>query len=172
MAREKKKVIANVSREDAEQAMSSFAAAANEVSSIEAKMNQELQEVRERYQDKLNKYNDIKDEQVQVLEVYAYEQKDNWGKRKSMDMLHGTIGFRTGTPKVKFDKGFNSKSVTAILQEQFPEFVRTVVDMDKEKLIASREDDGFDTICKKAHIQVVQEETFFVESKAELLQDV
>lgn len=171
MAREKKKVISNVTRELAEQAMSSFAEAANEVSTIEAKMNVEIQEIRDRYQDKLNKLNEAKDEQVEVLEVYAYEQKDSWGKKKSAELLHGTIGFRTGTPKVKFDKGFNSKSVTAILKEQFPDYVRTVDEMDKEKLIANREEDGFETICKKAHIQVVQEETFFVESKAEQLQE-
>ena len=81
-----------------------------------------------------------------------------------------SIGYRTGTPKVKFDKGFNSKSVTAILKEQFPDYVRTVDEMDKEKLIASRDTDGFDAICQKGHIAIVQDETFYVESKSEELQ--
>lgn len=170
MAREKKKVYKNVTRELAQQAMNSFAKAANKVSAIEAKMNKELQDVREKYNDDLVVLNDAKDEQVEILETYAYEQKETWGKRKSAELLHGTIGFRTGTPKVKFDKGFNSKSVTAILEESFPEYVRKVVEMDKEKLIANREDESFAAICKKAHIVVVQDETFFVESKAEVLQ--
>lgn len=171
MAREKKKVYKNVTRELAEQAMSSFAQAANRVSTIEAKMNKELQEIRDKYVDDLNDQNDLKDEQIEILETYAYEQKDQWGKKKSAELLHGTIGFRTGTPKVKFDKGFNSKSVTAILEENYPTYVRKVVEMDKEKLIANREEEDFPAICKKAHIQVVQDETFFVESKAEVLQN-
>ncbi len=171
MAREKKKVYSNVSKELAEQAMSIFAQAANRVSSIEAKMNQDLQEVRERYVDDLNKQNEVKDEQVKVLETFAYEQKESWGKKKSADLVHGTIGFRTGMPKVKFEKGFNGKSVTAILKEQFPDYVRTVYEMDKDKLIANHEEENFETICKKAHIEVVQDETFFVESKQEVLQD-
>lgn len=171
MAREKKKVYKNVTREIAEQAMSSFAQAANKVSNIEAKMNAELQEVRERYQDDLNRLNDAKDEQVEILEAFAYEQKESWGKKKSIEMLHGILGFRTGTPKVKFEKGFNSKSVTAILAENFPTYVRKVEEMDKEKLIANRDEEGFDLLCKKAHIEVVQDETFYVESKAEVLQD-
>lgn len=170
MAREKKKVYKDVTRELAEQAMSAFAAAANSISVMEADMNKKLQQVRDQYQDKLNALEAAKDEQVEVLETFAYEQKEKWGKKKSLEMLHGVIGFRTGTPKVKFEKGFNGKSVTAILQEKFPAFVRTVVEMDKEKIIAAREDEGFDTICKKAHFEVVQDEAFYVESKAEVLQ--
>jgi phage host-nuclease inhibitor protein Gam len=170
MAREKKKVYKDVTRELAEDAMGKFAVAANKISSIEAKMNQELQEIRDRYTDDLNKLEEQKNEQVEVLEAFAYEQQENWGKRKSMELLHGTIGFRTGTPKVKFEKGFNGKSVTAIMAEHFPDYVRSVQELDKEKLIANREEDGFASICKKAHIEVVQDETFFAESKQEVLQ--
>ena len=171
MPREKKKVYKDVTRELAEEAMSKFTRAANRISNIEARMNQELQSIREAYADELNGLNEAKDEQVEVLEAYAYEQQDSWGKRKSQELLHGVIGFRTGTPKVKFDKGFNGKSVTAILEEQFPAFVRKVVELDKEKLVAAREDDGFAEIAKKGHFSVVQEESFYVESKAEVLQD-
>jgi phage host-nuclease inhibitor protein Gam len=171
MPREKKKVIKDVTRELAEQAMSAFAEAANSISAIEAKLNQELQEVRERYADSLNKLEEKKDEHFDVLEAFAYEQKDAWGKKKSIAMLHGTIGFRTGTPKVKFEKGFNTKSVTALLQEHYPDYVRTAIELDKEKLIANRDEDGFNVMCKKAHIEVVQDETFFAESKAEVLQN-
>ena len=170
MSREKKKIFKDVTRELAEQAMSNFAQAANHVAAIEAKMNTELQEVRERYQDRLNQLGDVKDEQVEVLETFAYEQKETWGKKKSTEMLHGVIGFRTGTPKVKFEKGFNGKSVAAILDEHYPGFVRRELEMDKEKIIANREEADFEAMCKKAHITVVQDETFFVESKSEVLQ--
>lgn len=170
MAREKKQVIKNVSRETAEESMGLFSDAANSLQKIEAEMNAKINAIRDKYQDQITILNDAKDKQFEVLEVFATETQDNWGKKKSMELVHGTIGFRTGTPKIKFDKGFNSKSVTAILQESFPDYVRTVVEMNKEQLIADREVDNFNTICKKAHFTVAQDESFFVESKVEVLQ--
>lgn len=171
MAKTKKKVIVNVNREQAEEAMAVFSDAANSLQKIEAKMNEQINAIRDKYQEQVTELNETKDEQVEVLEVYANEQNDTWGKRKSMELLHGIIGYRTGTPKIKFEKGFNSKSVTAILKEQYPAYVRTVDEMNKEQLIADRDADDFTTICKKAHISVVQDETFYVESKSEALQE-
>lgn len=170
MARTKKKVIVNVSRELAEEAMGQFSDAANSLQKIEAAMNQHINSIRDKFQDEITELNESKDEQMEVLEVFANEQCETWGKKKSMELLHGIIGFRTGTPKIKFEKGFNGKSVTAILQEQYPTYVRTVIEMNKEQLLADREADGFAVICKKAHIEVVQDETFYVESKSEELQ--
>lgn len=170
MAREKKVVIANVTREQAEDAMALFADSANSLSKIEADMSAKINAIRDKYQDDITMLKESKEAQVEVLEVFATESHDQWGKKKSIELLHGIIGFRTGTPKVKFEKGFNSKSVTAILQEKYPDYVRSVVEMDKEKLIAERDTEGFAVLCKKAHIEVVQDESFYVESKAEVLQ--
>ena len=130
----------------------------------------EANKIKEEYQDKITEHEEKKAEQFDILEVFAIEQKDNWGKAKSIDMLHSRIGFRTGTPKLKCDKGFNWTSVTSLLTEHYPDYVRTVTEPNKEKLIADRDSDGFDKICKKAHVSVVQEETFFVEPKVEELQ--
>lgn len=170
MAREKKKVITNVSREAAEEAMAQFSDAAISLQHIEAKMNAQINAVRDKHQELITQLQEKKDDQVAVLEVFAAETCDTWGKRKSMELLHGVIGYRTGTPKIKFDKGFNSKSVTAILEEKYPEYVRSVTEMNKEMLIQDRDADNFAEICKKAHVQVVQDETFYVESKSEELQ--
>lgn len=171
MAKEKKKVYNNISRQQAEDAMSKFAQAANAVSNLEARLNEDLQKIRDRYQDELNRQTIIKDDQVNILEAWAYENKDAWGKAKSTDLLHGSVGFRTGTPKVKFDKGFNTKSVTALLKEHYPQYVRTVDDLNKELLIADREEDFFEKVISKAHIQIVQDETFYVTSKEDVLQN-
>lgn len=172
MSRTKKKVISNVTRETAEESMGLFADAANSLYKIEAEMNVKINAVRDQYQEQINKFNEQKDEQMEVLEVFAEENFESWGKKKSFELLHGIVGYRTGTPKVKFEKGFNSKSVTVILKEHYPRYVRTVDEMDKEKIIADREMEGFDKLCKKGHITVVQDETFYVESKSEDLQPV
>lgn len=167
--RQKKKVITGVSSDNAQQASAEYANAYVQLQKIEAKMNEEINRVKSKYQDSISDLDEKKQEHYEVLEVYAREQKDNWGKAKSIDLLHTKIGFRIGMPKVKMEKGFNSTSVTALLQEHFPDYVRTVVEMNKEKLIADRDTDGFDKLCKKSHIEVIQDETFFAEPKVEEL---
>lgn len=170
MSRVKKKVIAGISRETADEAFALYADVHNELAKMEVKMNEELNKVRDKYQEKITQLEEQKEQQFEVLQVYATEQKEGWGKRKSLEMLHGKIGFRTGTHKLKCGKGFNWTSVTALLKEYFPEYIRTVEEPNKEKLIGDRENEGFDNICKKVHIKVVQDETFYVEPKVEQLQ--
>lgn len=167
--REKKKVIVNVTSEAAQDASQGYTTSHVKLMKVEAKMNEEINRIKSKYQEEIEQLNAEKDTHFEVLEVYATEQQDSWGKAKSLDMLHTKIGFRTGTPKLKCDKGFNWVSVTSLLKEHYPDYVRTIDEPNKEKLIADRDNDGFDKICKKAHVSVVQEETFFVEAKLEEL---
>jgi len=165
--REKKKVIVNVTTDQATEASAGYTKAHVSLQSIEAKMNEEINKIKEKYQERIAAQELVKDANFTILEVYATEQKESWGKAKSIDMLHSRIGFRTGTPKLKLDKGFNWTSVTSLLEDHYPDYVRTVSEPNKEKLIADRELEGFDKICKKAHITIVQDETFYVEPKVE-----
>jgi phage host-nuclease inhibitor protein Gam len=168
--RQKKKVITNVTPDQASDSSRLYAEAYTSKKKIEAKMNEEINKVKAKYQEDITDLDEQMKEQYEYLNVFAAEQKENWGKKKSLEMLHTIIGFRTGTPKIKCDKGFNWTSVTELLKEHFPDYVRTVSEPNKEKLIADREEEGFDKVCKKAHIEVVQDETFFVEPKVEELQ--
>lgn len=165
----KKKVFKDVTAEQAQQASETFAQKFNALSKVEAKMNEEINKIKSKYQDQVTDLTEDLEEPKEILETYATEQKDNWGKKKSLELLHTTIGFRTGMPKLKPEKGWNWTSITEVLKEKFSEYVRTVTEPNKEKLIADREADGFEAICKKAHFTVVQDETFYVEPKVEEL---
>jgi phage host-nuclease inhibitor protein Gam len=105
-----------------------------------------------------------------MLEVYAKEQKDNWGRRKSLDLLHSVIGFRTGTPRVTKDKMLTWDDVLDMVKEKFPSLVRVKCELDKEAIISMREDKEFLNLQKACFVDVVQEETFFVEAKVQELQ--
>jgi phage host-nuclease inhibitor protein Gam len=169
MAREKKKVITGISHEQAQDASAAYAAAYVAKMKLEAKMNEEINRIRSKYQDNITKLEDAKAENYEVLHVYASEQKDTWGNVKSIELLHTRIGFRTGMPRLKCDRSFNWTSVTALLEEYYPDYVRIVTEPNKEKLIADRDNEGFDKLCKKTHLSVVQDETFFAEPKVEEL---
>ena len=99
-------------------------------------------------------------------------------------MAHGVIGFRTGTPKLKLLKGFTWASVEKLVKVFLPDYVREKTEVAKDRLLADRnlEDVGVtDSLVivempmidamAKCGLQVVQDETFFVEPKSETAED-
>ena len=167
--RVKKKTFVNVTLEQAQEASSSFATTNNKLAKLEAKMNEEINKIKSKYQDEVNDLTEAMEEPKSILEVFAREQQDSWGKKKSYELLHTTIGFRTGMPKLKCDKGFTWPAVTALVEEFYPDYVRKVTELNKEKLIGDRESEVFEKISKKVHISVIQDETFYVEAKEEVV---
>lgn len=167
--RAKKKVFVEVNREAAEEASQLYAVTSNHLQSIEAKMNAEINKVKSKYQDKITELNEALEEPMEMLQVYAQEQKESWGKKKSIELLHCTIGFRTGTPKVTKAKGWTWDAITDVAKKLFPNLVRTKSELDKDLIIAMRDEDGFLEIKEKCYLDVVQDETFFVVPKVEEL---
>ena len=105
----------------------------------------------------------------EILKItsYALANKDSlFVKKKSLDSLHGTIGFRTGTPKLKTLKGFTWNTVTNLLKEFLPAYVRIAEEPAKDKLLTERNNEQIADFFPKIGVVVTQDETFFVEVKA------
>lgn len=166
--REKKTVYSGVTQEEMEQAFAEYAKADARQQKITAEMDVAMTKIREKWQDELAKLQEAKDNAFDVMQAYAVENKaELFTKKKSMDTVHGTMGFRTGTPKLKTLKGFTWASVTNLLKEFLPGYVRTVVEPAKDKLLADRDDEEVQAMLPKVGISVVQDETFYVEPKKE-----
>lgn len=167
--REKKTVYAGVTREEMEEAMSKYATAEAKYCSLTARMDVEMTKIREKYADELARLDGEKEEAFDLLQAFAVENKTElFSKRKSLESVHGTIGFRTGTPKLKPAKGFTWASITNLLKEFLPDYIRTTEEPAKDKLLADREDELVATNLPRVGISVVQEETFYVEVKKEV----
>ena len=98
-------------------------------------------------------------------------------------MAHGTIGFRTGTPKLKTLKGFTWASALQLAKKFLPvTYIRMSEDIAKDRLLADRDlketvvydtptGDPREVTMREAMaicgIQVTQDETFYVEPKKE-----
>lgn len=167
--REKKPVIAPLSLEQAEQIMSEYAMVDAQLSEITAKMDQQITEIREKHADRLQRLGDQRQDKLTQLQLFAETNKQLFEKKKSLDMAHGVIGFRTGTPKLKTIKGFTWPAVTNLMKKLLPDYVRTVEEPAKDKLLADRDKPEVKTHFNKDGIgcEVVQDETFFVELKKE-----
>lgn len=164
-----KKVFTNVTLEQAEQASHEFAVAQNRLDKIEAKMNEEINKVKAKYQDAISDVNESLEEPKEILETFAAEQKTSWGKKKSMELLHCVIGYRTGTPKVVKDKKFTWDAVLELMKKNilFKAFIRTTEEIDKQSILAETNEDTLAALKKECYVDIDQDEKFFVTVKKE-----
>lgn len=180
--REKKTVYSGITSEQMEQAFADYAKADARQQKITAEMDIQMAKIREKWQDELTKLAETKDNAFDILQAYALENREElFSKRKSLETTHGTLGFRTGTPKLKTLKGFTWASALELVKTFLPSYLRQTEEIAKDRLLADRDleavsitDDGLtkhdvamSQAMAKCGIQVVQDETFFVEPKGE-----
>ena len=166
--REKKTIISGVTREVADEALATYAMADAQAAKIAADIELQCVKIREKYADKLAELEGQKSTAFDTLQAYASENKgDLFTKKKSLDMVHGTIGFRTGTPKLKTLKGFTWASALTLVKEFLPGYIRQAEEIAKDKLLADRDKEEVNGLFDKVGIQVVQDETFYLEPKME-----
>ena len=148
--------------------MGAFAQCNTQLKLIESKMEEEKQQIDNRFLNEINQLKETMDEQVRLLQVYGQQYKDSW-KGKSLGLIHGKIGFRTGNPKLIKDRKFTWDGVTELLKKAFPSFVRTSYEINREALIAFRDEKDFEKVRESCYVDVVQDESFYVEADAEEL---
>lgn len=166
--RKKKTIISGVTRDAAEAAFGQYAKADAEINKINAGIELACAKIREKHADRLAALSEERDQAFDTLQAFATEnQAELFAKKKSLDMTHGTIGFRTGTPKLKTLKGFTWASALNLVKEFLPSFIRTSEEVAKDKLLADRDEEGMTEKMAKCGIQVVQDETFYVDPKKE-----
>lgn len=180
--RQKKAVLTEVSDSQANSAFATYAQAQSQIKKIQAEIELQCARIRERHADRLQQLQQGASEAFDTLQAYAQLHPELFTKRKSLDLAHGTIGFRTGTPKLKTLRGFTWAAVLTLVRQFLPDYIRTVDEVAKDRILADRNLDNvalYDTTVgdprevsmsealDKVGIQVVQEEAFFVECKEE-----
>lgn len=159
-------------RAKAEEILGEIAVLTLERNGATIQMDRELTAVRENYDAPIAAYGKQIAEKTALLEGWASANPEEFPKdRKSIDMVHGTVGFRTGTPKLKtlFRKTWEAVKET-LKAFGLIQFVRGKEEVDKEKIIAAYQAKEIgDNDLKKVGVAVVQDETFFVEPKLEEL---
>lgn len=162
----KRTLVQAISTEQFNDALSAYAVADAREAKINADMDVQFTRIRDKYSDELKQLKEVKDSEFEVVQAYCEENQDRlFSKKKSMETAHGTVGFRTGTPKLKTLRGFTWASVLTLLQKLKPEYVRIKEEPNKELLLVDRE--KLKTDLPDLGLQVDQDETFFIELKKE-----
>ncbi len=166
--REVKKLITeNISVTDAESIFAEYATADAKYQKTYAQMDIAITKIRDKYQDELTALEKTKTDAFEKLQHFATNSPELFTQKRSIELVHGKLGFRTGTPALKTLKGFTWSSSLNLVKEFLPDFVRTKEEVDKEGLLAKREDTDVSSKFSKCGIKVEQAETFFVEPKKE-----
>lgn len=166
--RQKKTIVQGVTAEMANEAFAQYAKADAEYQKITAEIELQCARIREKKQNEVSTLLAQRDEAFTTLQAYAQEnQAELFSKKKSLEMVHGTIGFRTGTPKLKTLKGFTWASALNLMREFLPTHIRTSEEIAKDKLLADRDAEGMLDKMAQCGITVTQDESFYVEPKKE-----
>lgn len=166
--RKKKVILSGVTREAAEEAFGAYAKAEAKLEKIQADIELQCAKLREKHQTEISILTAERELAFETLQSFAAEnQSELFVKRRSLEMVHGVIGFRTGTPKLKTLKGFTWASALQLVKEFLPEYLRKAEEIAKDKLLADRDVEDMSQKMAKCGIMVVQDEVFFVEPKKE-----
>ena len=163
----KKKVVVAPTKSELPEVAQGVALSQSQLKKLEAQMEEKINKVRASYQDKIDELRGNVTSGIEKLEAYVIAHEGDFMQTRSMDVVHGRIGLRTGTPKVVIAKGM-SRKVAGILQKAgLNEYLRSKIELDKETIISKREDKELMQILQDHHITVEQDESFYFEPKEE-----
>jgi phage host-nuclease inhibitor protein Gam len=159
------------SRDAAERVMSDLTSNVNRQRYVVSRRDKAVLEITKPYDEDLAGLATRIAAQTESLRAWAEANPAEFGKRKSIEMIDGTIGFRTGTPALKLlSRAWNWAKALAAVERTLPNFIRSKPEIDKEAIISQREE--LKEFLPSCGLKVDQGETFFVEPKLSEIETV
>jgi phage host-nuclease inhibitor protein Gam len=130
-------------------------------------MDSELQAIRTKYEERIGTLGADIDVELLLAEAWAQDHKAEFGDKKSIELVHGTIGYRTGNPAVVTRKGVTWKAALQLfVRRRLMKYIRRTYALDREAILRDRETLGGAKLAELG-LSIEQAETFFVEPKRE-----
>ena len=148
-------------REEAEAVMNELALTENNRRKAIAQRDGDILRITEQFSGAIEICERAVEEKTNALRAWAEAHPELFAKKKSVDFYAGTLGFRTGTPKLKLLRGWNWQKVTDAVMVHLPNFIRNAPEVDKASLIAQR--DELAPAFPLCGIKVDNDESFYVE---------
>ena len=160
-------------RDEAETVMNELALAVNNQRKLAAQRDAMILTINQRYESPFAEVDQAIKAKTDALRVWAETNPDQFPKgRKSVEMVSGILGFRTGTPKLALlTRAFNWDKVLKLLRAVSPwrNYIRTKEEVDKEAILGNYsqtpDKPSMDMDLRRFGLKVTQDETFYVEPK-------
>lgn len=129
---------------------------------LKAELDGKVADLKKTYEGNLSEIAEQISPCVESLRAWAESNPTEFNGKKSLEMLSGTIGWRTSPPALKTAKGFTWAAVLGRLKDLGHwEFVRTKEEVNKEAILAARDAQNL----KAMYLRIEQAEEFFVDPK-------
>lgn len=154
-------------REELEATVGRIAAKMSLRDGLLADLEMEINTARSRYEPQITAYGEEINADFESAQRWAEANPSTFASKKSLDLLHGTIGFRTGQPRLKLLSGWTWNRVLELMVvNRLTDYIRQKQEPDKERILAER-DQLTSELMKRIGVKVVQDETFYIEPKRE-----
>lgn len=152
------------SRGDAEATVREICELKTEYQLALADMNAAVTAAKKRFEDQFSPIEKRIHEKTALVQSWAEANPTEFNGAKSLDLVHGQIGWRTGMPQLKTLSGWTWDRVLENLKTKplWRDYIRTKEEVDKQKLLSEREGLGSDRMLVMG-VKVIQEESFFIE---------
>jgi phage host-nuclease inhibitor protein Gam len=147
--------------------LSEYTKADSKIKKILAENELKINKIRQATADDIQSLVEVKTKYFDMVQHYALTNPELFKDKKSIEFSHAKFGFRTSNPSVVMRKGYKTEAVLELCGQFKPEWIRTKVELDKEKILQMRFDEGIDDVIKTIGVEIKQDETFFVEPKSE-----
>lgn len=157
-----------MNRNDLENVLGRYAAAVIEADALKAELDRKVNELRAGYEERAAALGKRAEIFFADIEAYlANNPEEIPAGRKSLELLHGTVGYRTGNPTVRLPRGVDEAALCEELRcSGFPEYVRTREEVNREAVLAA--DDAARESLAAHGVKVTQtRDRFYIEIKRE-----
>jgi len=166
-SRIKKNLPQITTRADAEATVGEIALITANRDRLARNMDLDLASIRDRYLPNLLAYESDLKEKTDALCAWAQANPGEFPKnRKSIHFIQGTIGFRTGTPKLALlSRAWSwTKVLAALITNGGQLFVRTTDTVDKERILSAHAAGTLSSEwVTRLGLKITQDESFFVD---------
>lgn len=155
-------------RAELEQVFGEYAETVLEEAKVSVDLERALQAVRVKFEPRLAACKETREGLFEDIQSFAVLHPELFETKKSIDLVHGTIGFRTGTPAVKTLPKVKADYALQLAINRLPDCIRTVQELDKETILG-RFAEGKLTQEQLATcgLQIERKEAFYADVKHE-----
>lgn len=158
--------------EELEAALGRYAEAMLQHEALTVDLEERVRQVRAEYEERFAPLAATGEAILKDMAAWAAIHPERFKDRKSLELLHGTVGFRTGMPRVALERGRKEEDVVADMLEagDAEAFLRRVVELDRQRIIGAwlgADSAAAEAMLGRFGVSVKQTERFFAEIKRE-----
>lgn len=174
MKRKTKKISSSIeTHDDLERRVGEYAETAAKLAEIEAEMNLRLADIRKDFEGRIASISDASEAIFEDIQSFCSLHPETFQDgKKSVELIHGTVGFRTGMPRLTMPRGRKEEELCSDMLPlpSVKKFVRQTYAVDKAAVISAMSDESDNEVKRvldSIGFRVSQAERFYIDPKFE-----